>query len=72
MALGQKVTPFPIPVSVLMVVAIVTTIVKAITGRGHLTLGKLREFLYEDWSVEDELQSGTDLQAALKTTIIAD
>jgi nucleoside-diphosphate-sugar epimerase len=69
-AIGKKVRTIPLPVSVLYPVAGLTTLVKSMTGKGHLTLGKLNEFLYEDWSVESGLQSGTDLQTALRKTIL--
>lgn len=68
-ATGKKVRAIPLPLLLLYPVAGLTTLIKAMTGKGHLTLGKLGEFLYDDWSVEDELQSGTDLHLALKKTI---
>jgi nucleoside-diphosphate-sugar epimerase len=68
-ATGKRVRAIPLPLSLLYPVAGLTTALKAMTGKGHLTLGKLGEFLYDDWSVESELQSGTDLHLALKKTI---
>lgn len=68
-ATGKTVRAIPLPLSVLYPVAALTTLLKAMTGHGHLTLGKLGEFLYDDWSVTGELQSGTNLHAALKNTI---
>jgi len=37
-------------------------------GKGHLTLGKLREFLYEDWSSQDVIQNPTSFIEALRIT----
>lgn len=68
-ATGKSVRAIPLPLSLLYPVAGLTTALKAMTGKGHLTLGKLGEFLYEDWSVEGDLQSGTDLHSALEKTI---
>ena len=68
-ATGKKVRAIPLPLSLLYPLAGLITLLKAMTGKGHLTLGKLGEFLYDDWSVMGELQSGTDLHLALKKTI---
>ena len=68
-ATHKNVKTLPLPLSVLYPVAGLTTIVKAMTGKGHLTLGKLGEFLYDDWSVTGDLQSETDFHLALKKTI---
>jgi len=68
-ATGKNVKALPLPLSLLYPVAGLTTVIKAMTGKGHLTLGKLGEFLYDDWSVTSELQTNTDLHLALKRTI---
>jgi len=68
-AIDKDVKPLRMWLALLYPVAGLTTLVKAMTGKGHLTLGKLNEFLYDDWSVEDDLESGTDLQEALRKTI---
>ncbi|RZV43728.1 MAG: NAD-dependent epimerase/dehydratase family protein [Acidimicrobiales bacterium] len=68
-ARGEEVKAIPLPLSLLYPVAGLTTLTKAITGKGHLTLGKLGEFLYDDWSVEAGLQSDTDFSLALKKTL---
>ena len=69
-ASGKKVRVFPLPLWVLYLVAAITSVTKRVFGIGHLTLGKLREFLYEDWSVSSDLETGANLHDALKTTII--
>ncbi len=71
MAIAQPVTAIPLPLSLLYPVSAITSVTKRLFGAGHLTLGKLGEFLYEDWSIAADLESGTDLQMALKKTINA-
>jgi hypothetical protein len=61
---------FPLPLSVLYPIAAVNSVTKRVFGKGHLTLGKLKEFLYEDWSVDTEDETQTVLQSALKQTIL--
>jgi len=68
-AIGKDVKIIRLPLGVLYIVASITSITKRVLGKGHLTLGKLREFLYEDWSIDADLQTGTDLQTALRKTI---
>lgn len=68
-ALNKPVKARPIPLSVLYGAAGLTSLSKRLTGHGHLTLEKLREFLHPDWSVKPEFETGTDLQSALKATI---
>jgi len=72
LATGKKVRVLPLPLSILYPVAAVTSVTKRVLGKGHLTLGKLREFLYEDWSLDAETQTDTDLQTVLKQTIIGE
>lgn len=72
LALGKPVRVFPLPLSVLYPVAAINSVTKRVFGKGHLTLGKLREFLYEDWSVPAENETQTVLQSALKHTILGD
>ncbi len=67
----RSVRPIPLPISVLTSLATMTSASKKLTGKGHLTLEKLREFLHEDWSVNSDLESGTCLQSAIKNTITA-
>jgi len=71
-AIGKKVKVIRVPLALLYPVAGMTSVTKRTLGLGHLTLGKLREFLYEDWSVDAEFQTGTDLQKALRATINED
>ncbi len=71
-ALGAKVRVFPLPLSVLYPVAAINSVTKRVFGKGHLTLGKLNEFLYDDWSVAAENETQTLLQLALKQTILGD
>lgn len=66
---GQSVKPFPIPLALLYTVAGLTSVTSHLFGMGHLTLGKLNEFLYEDWSSQDQISGATDLKAALKETM---
>ncbi len=68
-ALGRKIRVIPLPLSALYSVALITNVTKCVWGKGHLTLGKLREFLYRDWSIAEEFQTGSSLQKALKVTI---
>ncbi len=69
-AMGKRVKVFPVPLSVLYPVAAINSVTKRLFGKGHLTLGKLREFLHDDWSTPDEFVSETPLQLALKKTIL--
>lgn len=71
-ALDTKVRVFPLPLSVLYPIAAINSVTKRVLGKGHLTLGKLKEFLYEDWSVAAEDETQTLLQLALKQTILDD
>lgn len=71
-ALDVKVRVFPLPLSVLYLVATINSVTKRVFGKGHLTLGKLNEFLYEDWSVAAQDETKTVLQSALKRTILGD
>ncbi len=69
-ALDAKVRVFPMPLCVLYPIAAVNSVTKRVFGKGHLTLGKLNEFLYEDWSVSANNETQTVLQLALKKTIL--
>ncbi|PHS36940.1 MAG: hypothetical protein COA91_11385 [Robiginitomaculum sp.] len=60
----------PLPLSVLYPFAAINSVTKRLFGKGHLTLGKLREFLHEDWSTSEEFVAETPLQLALKKTIL--
>ena len=64
-ALGHPVKLISIPKSLLYGLAGATSLTSRFLGRGHLTLGKLREFLYEDWSSDDSLYEATPIKDAL-------
>ncbi len=68
-ATGRPVHVRPLPPACLYPIAGLTSLTKRFLGIGHLTLGKLREFLYEDWSVAPQFETSTSLTAALKETI---
>ena len=67
-ALGITVKVTPIPLPIIRTVAAGTSVTSRLFGAGHLTLGKLREFLYEDWSSQDVIQNSTPFIEALRIT----
>lgn len=67
-ALGISVKTIAVPVPVIKTIAGLTSITSRIFGLGHLTLGKLREFRYEDWSSQDVIQGATPFIDALRET----
>ena len=67
-ALGIPVKTQPIPVPIIKTIAAATSLTSRFFGIGHLTLGKLREFRYEDWSSQDVIQDATPFVAALRET----
>ena len=67
-ALGIQVRATPIPLPVIKTIAAGTSVTSRLFGVGHLTLGKLREFLYEDWSSQDVIQNSTPFIEALRIT----
>ena len=67
-ALGISVKTAPIPLPVIKIIAAGTSVTSRLFGVGHLTLGKLREFLYEDWSSQDVIQNATPFVEALRIT----
>jgi len=68
-ALGKTVRPLPLPLPLLYGVAALTSATSRLFGLGHLTLGKLNEFLYEDWSSKDVIHTATPLNEALVETL---
>jgi len=67
---GKRVRVLRLPVAVLYCVASITSVTSRLFNKGHLTLGKLKEFLYEDWSESAECVEGsTDFELALKQTL---
>ena len=67
-ALGMSVKTLPVPIPVIKTIAALTSVTLRVFGLGHLTLGKLREFRYEDWSSEDVIQGATPFIDALRET----
>ena len=67
-ALGISVKAAPIPLPLIKTIAVGTSVTSRLFGLGHLTLGKLREFLYEDWSSQDVIQNATPFVEALRIT----
>ncbi len=70
-AFGRSIKVIPLPLSVLFPVAGVTSITSRTLGLGHLTLGKLAEFLHPDWSSETLISGATPPIEALKQTMAA-
>lgn len=68
-AKGSKVRPMPLPLALLYPVAGVTSVTSRLLGKGHLTLGKLNEFLYQDWSSGDTIQDAAKPTDALRATL---
>lgn len=67
-ALDITVKILPIPIPIIKTIAAATSVTSRLFGLGHLTLGKLREFRYEDWSSEDVIQGATPFVDALRET----
>ena len=67
-ALDIMVKPTPIALPLIKTIAAGTSVTSRLFGKGHLTLGKLREFLYEDWSSQDVIQNPTPFIDALRIT----
>lgn len=70
-ARGRPVRAVPMPLSLLYPVAAVTSLLSYTVGVGHLTLGKLREFLYEDWSADTLIQDAAPMKTRLADTLAA-
>lgn len=70
-AVGKPIKVLPLPLSLLYSVAGITSLLSLSFGMGHLTLGKLREFLYEDWSSDDVIQSDISMAERLAETLAA-
>lgn len=68
-SMGLKVRAVPLPLSILYPVAGITSATSRLFGRGHLTLGKLGEFLYGDWSSDDLIKNATAPKDALEATM---
>lgn len=61
----------PMPLWCLYPLAALTSLSSRFFGKGHFTLGKLREFLYEDWQSETQMASITPIETALRDTLKA-
>ena len=68
-AAGRNVRVIPIPLAVIYPVAGLTSISSRLLNIGHLTLGKLREFLYDDWSSTDVIQDAPLMEERLRETL---
>lgn len=69
--MGRKIKVLPLPLPLLKLVAGVNSALLRRLINPHLTLGKLSEFLYEDWSVDEAIESPTSLTTALRETLEA-
>ena len=68
-ASGKNIRVLPIPLFAIYPVAGITSVTSRILNKGHLTLGKLREFLYEDWSSVDLIQDAPPMEDRLRETL---
>lgn len=68
-AAGRKVRVLPLPLWLLYPISALTSITSRLLNKGHLTLGKLREFLYDDWSSVDVIQGAPPMAERLRTTL---
>lgn len=69
--MGREIKPLPLPLPLLKTIAGVNSALLRRAFNPHLTLGKLSEFLYEDWSVDSTLESPTSFKTALRETFSA-
>jgi len=70
-AAERKVKAVPLPLWLLYPVAAITSITSRVFGLGHLTLGKLREFLHPDWSSNYAIKDAPPMQERLAHTLQA-
>lgn len=68
-ALDGRVKAFAIPLPIIYPVAVMTTVTLRLFSIGHLSLGKLAEFLYEGWQSNDSVTNPTPMVDAIRTTI---
>jgi len=68
LAFEKAVKPLPLPLPIIYMVAAMNSASSRLFGAGHLTLGKLREFLYDDWRSEDQILNATLFSQALIET----
>jgi len=70
-ALNRPVKTLVIPSPVIGAIAAGTSVTSRLFSAGHLTLGKLREFRYEDWSSQDLIDNPTPFVDALRETAVS-
>lgn len=68
-AADRNVRVIPIPLAVIYPVSAITSMSSRLLGKGHLTLGKLREFLYDDWTSIDMIQDAPPMEDRLRQTL---
>ena len=68
-AAGRNVRVVPIPLPIIYPISAMTSVTSRLLNMGHLTLGKLREFLYEDWSSADLIQDAPPMEDRLRETL---
>ncbi len=68
-AAGREVKVLPLPLVIMYPVAALTSLTSRLFNVGHLTLGKLREFLYDDWSSVDVIANAPPMQERLRATL---
>jgi len=66
---GRNVRVVPIPLPIIYPISAMTSVTSRLLNMGHLTLGKLREFLYEDWSSADLIQDAPPMEDRLRETL---
>ncbi len=69
-AAGRSVKVLPIPLSIIFPVAAMTSVTSRLLNKGHLTLGKLREFRYDDWSSTDLIEGVPSMESRLRETLL--
>lgn len=67
-ALDRNIRLIPIPLALLYPVAAVTSLTSYLFGIGHLTRGKLREFMHSDWSTDTLIKNATAPIDAIRET----
>jgi len=68
-AANRQVRVIPIPLAIIYPIAAITSMTSRLLNLGHLTLGKLREFRYDDWSSADLIQDAPPMEERLRETL---
>ncbi len=68
-AAEHPVRPMALPIALLYPLAALTSVTSRLMGVGHLTLGKLREFMHSDWSTQTLILEATSPIEAIKETL---